>query len=605
MFIERVPNRTSPPAILIRESFREGTKVHKRTLANISKLPEPMVAAIGQLIKGAEIAAPVADAFQIRRALPHGHVAAVLGTMRKTGLDALVKARPKDEQRSAAIVRALIVNRIIAPGSKLAFWRALDPTTATSSLAKACEIEDVAEREVYAALDWLFDRQSRIETALAKKHLGSKCLSDFDKQNQKGGALVLYDVSSSYLEGRCCELAQHGYSCDHRRDRPQIVYGLLCAAADGTPVAIEVFDGNSQNACLVLTSKTRADPKTLTAQVETLNRRFKLAHVVLVGDRGMITSARIAEDLKPAGLDWISCLKAPQIRDLVAAGPLQLSLFDERDLAEISAPEHFPGERLIACRNPLLAEERARKRSALLEATERNLKRVAEAVRRAPKKHTAAVVGLKIGAVIDKHKMAKHFVLDMRDGYLSFRRDDEKIAAEATLDGIYVIRTSVPKDRLSAEAAVGAYKSLAQVERAFRTMKGVDLQIRPIHHWLGDRVRAHVFLCMLAYYVEFHMRRALAPMLFAEHAPEARERKSIVTPAEASPATIAKRTQRRSADGQAVLAWPDLLAHLATLTLNEVALPPHGTATFTLLARPTAIQEKTFALLDLPLPRVQ
>jgi transposase len=415
---------------------------------------------------------------------------------------------------------------------------------------------------------------------------------------------VLYDVSSSYLEGRCCELAQHGYSRDHRRDRPQIVYGLLCAA-DGTPVAIEVFEGNT------------SDSKTVTAQVEMLKRRFKLAHVVLVGDRGMITSARIAEDLKPAGLDWISCLKAPQIRDLVAAGPLQLSLFDERDLAEISAPEQFPGERLIACRNPLLASERARKRSALLEATERDLKRIAEAVRRAPKKHTAAVIGLKVGAVIDKHKMAKHFVLDIGDGamladrdqtsvaHLSFRRDDEKIAAEATLDGIYVIRTSVPKETLSAEDAVGAYKSLAQVERAFRTMKGVDLQIRPIHHWLADRVRAHVFLCMLAYYVEFHMRRALAPMLFAEHAPEARERKSIVAPAEPSAATIEKRTQRRSVDGQPALAWPDLLAHLATLTLNDVALPLQGTATFTLLARPTALQEKTFALLGLPLPCVQ
>jgi hypothetical protein len=574
MFIERVPNRSSPPAILIRESFREGTKVHKRTLANISKLPEPVVAAIGQLIKGAEIVAPVTDTFEIRRALPHGHVAAMLGTMRKTGLDALIKARTKDEQRSAAIVRALIVNRVIAPGSKLAFWRALEPATANLSLAKACDLENVAEREVYAALDWLLEQQSRIETALAKKHL-------------KGGALVLYDVSSSYLEGRRCELAQHGYSRDH----PQIVYGLLCAA-DGAPVAIEVFEGNT------------SDPQTLPTQVETLRRRFKLAHVVLVGDRGMITSARIAEDLKPAGLDWISCLKAPQIRDL-AVGPLQLSLFDERDLAEISAPELFPGERLIACRNPLLAGERARKRSALLEATERNLKRVAEAVRRAPKKHTAAVIGLKVGAVIDKHKMAKHFVLDIRDGHVSFRRDDEKIAAEATLDGIYVIRTSVPKDKLSAEAVVGAYKSLAQVERAFRTMKGVDLQIRPIHHWLGDRVRAHVFLCMLAYYVEFHMRRALAPMLFAEHAPEARERKSIVAPAEPSPATIEKRTQRRSADGQPALAWPDLLAHLATLTLNEVALPLQGTATFTLLARPTALQEKAFALLDLPLPCVQ
>jgi hypothetical protein len=578
MFIERVPNRTSPPAILIRESFREGRTVRKRTLANISKLPEPMITAIGQLLKGAEIAAPLKDTFEIRRALPHGAVAAVLGTMRKCGLDTLLKARSEDDQRSAAIVRALIVNRVIAPGSKLAFWRALDPETANSSLARACGLENVSEREVYAALDWLLAQQPRIETALAKRHL-------------KGGTLVLYDVSSSYLEGRCCELAQQGYSRDHRPDRPQIVYGLLCAA-DGTPVAIEVFDGNT------------SDPKTMTAQVKKLKTRFKLASVVLVGDRGMITSARITEDLKPAGLDWISCLRAPQIREL-ASGPLQLSLFDERDLAEISAPEHFPGERLIACRNPLLADERARKRNALLEATERDLKRIAEAVRRAPKKHTAAVTGLKVGAVIDKHKMAKHFVLDIRDGHFSFRRNDEGIAAEAALDGIYVIRTSVPEDQLSAEDTVSAYKSLAQVERAFRTMKGVDLQIRPIHHWLSNRVRAHVFLCMLAYYVEFHMRRALTPMLFTEHAPEARERKSAVAPAQVSPATIEKRTRRRSADGQAVLAWPDLLAHLATLTLNDVVLPMKGTATFAMLARPTALQEKAFALLGLPLPCVQ
>lgn len=579
MFIERVPNRTSPPAILIRESYREGKAVRKRTLANISKLPEPMVAAIGQLIKGAEVATPIADTFEIRRALPHGHVAAVLGTMRKTGLDALIKAGTKEEQRSADIVRALIVNRVIAPGSKLAFWRALDPETATSSLANACDLENVAERQVYAALDWLLDQQSRIEAAFAKKHL-------------KGGALVLYDVSSSYLEGRCCELAHHGYSRDHRPDRPQIVYGLLCAA-DGTPVAIEVFEGNT------------SDPKTLTAQIEKLKKRFKLAHVVLAGDRGMITSARITEELKPAGLDWITCLRAPQIRDLVAGGPLQPSLFDERDLAEIAAPAEFPGERLIACRNPLLADERARKRRALLESTERNLNRVAEAVRRAPRKHAAAVIGLKVGAGLDKHKMAKHFVLDIRDGHFSFRRDEEKIAAETNLDGIYVIRTSVAKDILSAEDAVGAYKSLSQVERAFRTMKGVDLQIRPIHHWLGNRVKAHVFLCMLAYYAEFHMRRALAPMLFAEHVPEARTRKSIVAPAEPSAETVAKRTSRKSADGRAILAWPDLVAHLATLTLNEVALPLQGTATFTLLARPTALQEKVYALLDLPLPRVQ
>ena len=319
----------------------------------------------------------------------------------------------------------------------------------------------------------------------------------------------------------------------------------------------------------------------------------------------MITSARITEDLKPAGLDWITCLRAPQIKDLVAGGQLQPSLFDERDLAEITAPAEYPGERLIACRNPLLADERARKRNALLGKTESHLKRIAEAVRRAPKKNTAAVIGLKVGTVIDKQKMRKHFVLEISDGHFSFQRDQASISAEANLDGFYVIRTSVEAKDLSAEKAVGAYKSLAQVERAFRTMKGVDLQIRPIHHWLGDRVKAHVFLCMLAYYVEFQMRRSLAPMLFAEHMAEARTRQSVVTPAEPSPETITKRITRKTADGQAVLSWPDLLAHLGTLTLNAVAVPLQGTATFMLLARPTALQEKAFALLGLPLPRVQ
>ena len=579
MFIERVPNRTSPPAILIRESYREGKSVKKRTLANISKLPGQMIAAIDKLIKGAAIATPIADAFEIRRSLPHGHVSAVLGSLRKCGLEALIKSRNPEEKRSATIVRALIVNRVIAPGSKLAFWRALQPETASTSLGQTFELEDVAEREVYAALDWLLAQQSRIETALAKKHL-------------EGGALVLYDVSSSYLEGRCCELAQRGYSRDHRPDRPQIVYGLLCAT-DGAPVAIEVFEGNT------------ADPATLSTQIQKLKTRFKLAHVVLAGDRGMITSARITEDLKPTGLDWITCLRAPQVQDLVAGGQLQPSLFDERDLAEITAPAEYPGERLIACRNPLLADERTRKRNALLDKTESNLKRITEAVRRAPKKNTAAVIGLKVGAVIDKQKMRKHFILEIKDGHFSFGRDQASITAEANLDGFYVIRTSVDAKDLSAEKAVGAYKSLAQVERAFRTMKGVDLQVRPIHHWLGDRVKAHVFLCMLAYYVEFQMRRSLAPMLFAEHAPEARTRQSVVTPAEPSLETITKRITRKTADGQPVLSWPDLLAHLGTLTLNAVAVPLQGTATFTLLARPTALQEKAFALLGLPLPRVQ
>jgi transposase len=403
---------------------------------------------------------------------------------------------------------------------------------------------------------------------------------------------VLYDVSSSYMEGRCCPLAKHGYSRDHRPDRPQIVYGLLCAP-DGTPVAIEVFEGNT------------SDPRTIRDQIDKLKRRFRLAHVALVGDRGMITSARIVEELQPAGLDWISCLRAPQIATLAAdRGPLQLTLFDERDLVEITSSE-FPGERLVACRNPALATERARKREALLQSTERQLSRIAGAVARKPAKHDAATIGLAAGAVIDKHKMKKHFSLGIADGRFEFKRREAEIAAEARLDGIYVIRTSLPKDQAGSEAAVAAYKSLALVERAFRTLKGVDMQVRPIHHWLAARVKAHVFLCMLAYYVEHHMRAALAPILFADHQPEARERASIVRPAGPSPAAIAKRTKRHGVDGTPIMAWHDLIANLGTLTLNEVALPLDASRTIQTLARPTALQEQAFALLGVPMPCVQ
>jgi hypothetical protein len=437
----------------------------------------------------------------------------------------------------------------------------------------------VAEREVYAALDWLVDEQERIEAALAKKHLVD-------------GTLVLYDVSSSYMEGRRCALAKHGYSRDHRPDRPQIVYGLLCAP-DGTPVAVEVFEGNT------------ADPQTIKSQIDKLKRRFALSHVALVGDRGMITTARIADELAPAGLDWISCLKAPQVAALAAEkGPLQMSLFDVRDLAEIASPD-FPGERLVACRNPALAEERARKREVLLAATERDLARIAEAVRRKPAKHDAARIGLAVGAVIDRRRMRKHFALDIADGCFGFQRREEEIAAEARLDGVYVIRTSLSKQKIGAEAAVSAYKSLARVERAFRTLKGVDMQVRPVFHWLDRRVKAHVFLCMLAYYVEHHMRTALAPILFADHEPQARERPSIVRPAKPSAAADTKIRKREAEDGTPIMAWHDLMANLGTLTINEVALPQGASRTFHVLARPTALQERAFALLAVPAPRVQ
>ena len=578
MFIDKIPNRTSPPAVLLRESYREGGRVKKRTLANLSKLPPALIEGIDALLDGGTVTAKssaAGPAFEIVRSLPHGHVAAVQGTMRKLGLDRLLQGRSGVGRRVRDLIEAMIIQRIISPGSKLAFHRALGPETATSSLALSVGLINVAEREVYEALDWLIEQQPRIEAALSKSHLVD-------------GTLVLYDVSSSYMEGRCCQLARHGYSRDHRPDRPQIVYGLLCAP-DGTPIAIEVFEGNT------------SDPQTIRDQIDKLKRRFKLAHVALVGDRGMITSKRITDELQPAGLDWISCLRAPQIAALAAdTGPLQLTLFDERDLAEITSPD-FPGERLVACRNPDLAKERARKREVLLQSTERQLARIAEAVRKKPIKHAAAAIGLAVGEVINKNKMKKHFALEIADGRFAFSRKQAEIEAEARLDGLYVIRTSLPSDKLGSEAAVAAYKSLAQVERAFRTLKGVDMQVRPVHHWLGDRVKAHVFLCMLSYYVEFHMRRALAPILFTDHEPEARERASIVAPAEPSPAAIAKRTTRHTSDGTPIMAWHDLIANLGTLTINEMVLPLGAGRTIQTLARPTALQEQAFELLGVTL----
>jgi hypothetical protein len=584
MFIDTIPNRKSPPAVLLRESYREGGKVKKRTLANLSKLPQRLIDGIGALIAGRELAPAAADeqeghGFEIVRSLAHGHVAAVLGMIRKLGLGRTLQGRTQVERRVRNLIEAMIIQRIIAPGSKLAFHRALGPETATSSLALSVGLADVAERDVYSALDWLIEQQPRIEAALAGKHLAD-------------GTLVLYDVSSSYMEGRCCPLAKHGYSRDHRPDRLQIVYGLLCAT-DGTPVAVEVFEGDT------------ADPQTLREQVDRLRRRFRLSHVAIVGDRGMITSARITEELKPAGLDWISCLRAPQIAALAEdRGPLQMSLFDERDIAEIASPD-FPGERLVACRNPALAKERARKRDALLQATERQLERIAASVARKPAKYDAAAIGLAVGAVIDKHKMKKHFALDITDGRLAFRRREDEIAVESRLDGIYVVRTNIPADKIGSEQTVAAYKSLALVERAFRTLKGVDMQVRPVHHWLATRVKAHVFLCMLAYYVEHHMRVALAPLLFADHEPNNRERPSIVRPVEPSDAAKRKIARRQSADGTPIMAWHDLIANLGSLTLNEVRLPSAEDRTFHLLARPTPLQEQVFALLGVPRPRVQ
>lgn len=572
MYIEAVPNRTSPPAILLRESYRDGSKIRKRTLLNLTDWPADLVAGFRALLKGGTVVPAGQDALTITRALPHGHVAAVLGTVHQIGLDRLLGP---EGNRCRDLVQALIVSRITAPASKLATAKALDPATAASSLGAMLNLGPVDEDELYTALDWLLVRQPAIEAALARRHL-------------KGGTLVLYDVSSSYLEGRCCPLAERGYNRDGKTGKLQIVYGLLCAP-DGCPVAIEVFEGST------------GDPATLSSQIAKLKQRFGVAHVVLVGDRGLITQARITEDVQPAGLDWITALRAPQIKALVAEGRLQLSLFDERDLAAITSPE-FPGERLIVCRNPDLARERGRKREDLLAATERDLTAVAAAVARKtrPLRGTAEI-GLRVGAVVNKHKMAKHFDLTITDTAFRFARKIQQIAAEAALDGLYVVRTSLPAEHLDDTGTVRAYKSLALVERAFRCLKTVDLQVRPIYHWLADRVRAHVFLCMLAYHVEWHMRARLAPMLYDEADKEAAEavRTSMIAPAQRSPAAVTKQTTGRTADGLPVHSFQSLLADLATLTRNTVVTALAPDHPFTLLARPTPIQQKALDLLGL------
>ena len=581
MYIETVPNRGSPPAILLRESYRDGKSIRKRTLLNLSHWPPEHVEGLRGVLKGGVVLPPGEQPFAVQRSLPHGAVAAVLGTARSIGLDRLLGPKTAEPNRPRDLVTAMIVGRIIAPASKLATAKALDPATAASSLGVELALGEVGEDELYAALDWLLERQGPIEAALAKRHL-------------KGGTLVLYDVSSSYVEGRCCPLAKRGYNRDGKKGKLQIVYGLLCAP-DGCPVAIEVFEGNT------------ADPMTLADQVTKLKRRFAIDHVVLVGDRGMITQARIDEDLRPAGLDWITALRAPALKELVGGGWLQMSLFDERDMAAITSPD-FPGERLIVCRNPDLARERARKREDLLAATERDLAKIAASVARQRQPlRGAAEIGMAVGAVLGKHKMAKHFDLTIADDRLVFARKSDEIAQEAALDGLYAVRTSLPEETLDDNAAVKAYKSLALVERAFRCLKTVDLHIRPIYHWLGDRVRAHVLLCMLAYYVEWHMRARLAPMLYEDDDKDAAEalRENPVAKAQRSPAALAKSATGRTPDGAPVHSFRSLLADLATLARNTVVTASAPDRPFTILTRPTPIQQKAFDLLGFPIACTQ
>jgi transposase len=557
---------------LLRRTFRENGKVKHVTVGNLSDLPDDLIEVIRRRLAGDPLPAEERG-FRIVRSLPHGHVAAVLGTLKKIGLDGLISSKPC---REAELVVAMIALRIISPGSKLANLTGLQPETAEHSLGSELQLEDIETAEMYQAMDWLLKRQTRIENKLAKRHLAD-------------GMLVLYDVSSSYYTGRQSELIKMGYSRDGKPGEPQIVYGLLCAA-DGCPVAIEVFSGNT------------ADPTTFTAQVNKIRKRFGIRRLVLVGDRGMITSKRIDEDLRETeGLDWITALRNDSIKKLVDRQVIQLSLFDERDLAEVTSAD-YPGERLVVCRNPLLADERARKRRELLAAAEKKLEVVARAVSRKQRPlRGKEQIGLRIGRDLKSTKMQKHFELTIEDDSFTYQRLDEKIAAEAALDGLYVIRTSVPAETLSAERTVATYKDLSQVEWAFRSMKSVDLKVRPIYHWKDDRIRAHVFLCMLAYYVEWHMRGKLAELLFDDHERELAEetRESIVAKAPRSEAARRKERKRRTLDGFPVQSFQCLLKDLATLCKNRVCWESSPDAQFNQLTMPTDLQRRVFDLLGL------
>ena len=558
---------------MLRESYRENGKGRKRALCNLSHWPVAHSEGLRGVLRGGTVIAPERAAFTITRSLPPGHAMAALGTARKIGLDGLLGPAGN---RCRDLILALITARILDPGSKLATARALSPATATSSLGAVLGLGVVDEDALYAALDWRHERQPAIETVLAKRHL-------------KNGPLVLYDVAASSMAGRCCPLARRGYSRDGRPGTLQIVYGLLCVP-DGCPVAIEVFEGNT------------GDPMTLASQVDKLTQRFKLDHVVLVGDRGMITQARVTADVRTAGLDWITALRAPALKDLLNSGALQRSLCDDRDMASITRPD-VPGERLIVCRNPALAAHRTRTREDLLAATERDLARIQAAVaRKRNPRRGATEIALAVGAVIDQHKMRKHFDLAISDTGFTFARKSAEIAAEAATDGIYLVRTSLAVAVLEDAATVRRYKSLALVERAVRCLKTVDPHIRPGHHWLATRVRAHVFLGRLAYYLEWHMRQKLASLLFDDTdkaAAAARDR--VVAPAQRSPAAQKKETTGVTADGLAVHSFRTLLADLATLTRNTIVTAVTPDLPLTVLARPTAIQRQAFELLEIAL----
>ena len=567
MYVEIVPNRNSRPAILLREGWREGKKVCKRTLANLTDWPAPQVQALRRVLKNEPLVSPH-EAFSIERSWPHGHVEAVLETIRRIGLDKLIGAK---RTRQRDLVLAMLMERLITPCSKLATTRLWHSTT----LAQLLEVGDADEDELYEALDWLLKRQGRIEKRLAQRHLGQ-------------GQQVLYDVSSSYYEGHSCPLAQFGHNGDGKRGKPIVVYGML-SDTRGWPVAVQVYPGNT------------GDPSTVADQVKKLQKSYTQERVILVGDRGMLTHKQIEGLKEHPGIGWISALRTEKVRKLVDEKSLQLSMFEEKNLAEIDSAD-FPDERLIACFNSLLAEERQRKRNELLAATEQTLEKIRSEVQRRTKTPlSAAEIGQKVGKIINRYKVGKHFELSIADGHLSFSRRTEAIDREAELDGLYVIRTSEPRESLSAEDTVRSYKNLAQVEQAFRTLKGMELRIRPIHHRGEERVRAHIFLCLLAYYVEWHMRQALSSLLFDDETLSIeRKRRDPVAPAEASASARKKKIDRQTEDGLPIHSFTTLMAELGTRCrhLCRLKSDPQSPAFFQ-DTQPTPLQSRALELIRL------
>jgi transposase len=563
MHIDIVPNRNSPPAVLLRESYREGTKVRKRTLANLSALSADQIDAIRRILKGERLVS-VAELFEIVRSLHHGHVQAVQIAIKQLGSESLVASR---SSRERDLVVAMVTARILAPESKLGTVRSWHTTT----VPEVFGVTDASEDDLYAALDWLAARQERIEKKLAARHL------------RKGG-LVLYDLSSSYFEGKTCPLAKLGHNRDGKKGKLQVNYGLL-TDPEGRPVAVSVFEGNT------------GDPKTLMPEVEKLQKAFAIEQFVLVGDRGMISQKQIDELRQRDGIDWITALRSVTIQKLVDAGHIQLGLFDQRNLFEMTHPD-FPGERLVACRNPELARLRAHKRESLLQATLRELDKVRGMVSRGKLKGKD-VIGVRVGRVIDKYKVAKHVVLEIRDDGFDFRLDQDKVAQEASLDGLYVVRTSVAAQSLSTDEVVRSYKLLSQVERAFRSLKTVDLEVRPIRHRLERRVKAHIFLCMLAYYVAWHMMEAWRPLLFSDEDQATKKKRDPVAPTRRSQQALDKVHSKVLEDGTPVHSFQTLLQDLSTIVRNVCRRPGVSTdeSTFDVVTTPSPTQQRAYDLL--------